>query len=86
MSPALQPGVEFASGHRLEPVAVAEVGVGEPFDAGDVFGGDVAQRRPQLTDPVAGQRVEDPGAVAAGSQEHRLGPCARRWCEVLATL
>ena len=29
----------------------------------NMFGRDIAQRRPQLSHPVAGQRVEDPRAV-----------------------
>jgi hypothetical protein len=43
--------------------------------AGDLLGGDVAQRRPQLGDALAGQPVVDPCAVPAGGE--KAGPCHR---------
>ena len=44
---------KLVSGDRLDVAPVAEVRGREPFDPGDVFGGHVAQRRPQLADPLA---------------------------------
>ena len=70
---ALQASGQLRAVDELDPVPIAEVGRGEPLEAGDMFGGDVAQRRPQVTDPVAGQRVEDPGAVPTCGQEPGAG-------------
>ena len=56
----------------LDAVAVTQVGVGQAFEPGDVCSRHVAQSRPQLTDPIAGQPIEDARAVAAGC--HEAGP------------
>ncbi len=69
----LQAGFEFASGHRFQAGAITDIGVGEFVDTGDVFGGDVAHRRPHVADAVTGQHVDDPGAFAAGAQHTGSG-------------
>jgi hypothetical protein len=51
-------GVEFR--------AVAEIGLCQLVQAGQVLLGDGPHRGPHLLDPLAAQRVEDAGAVAAG--------------------
>ena len=55
---ASQPGCELVSGDRLDVAPVAEIRGREPFDPGDVFGGHIAQRRPELTDSLARKHVK----------------------------
>jgi len=38
-----------------------------------VLAGDITQRAPQVGDPLAGQRVVDPGAVPSGGQQPSAG-------------
>jgi hypothetical protein len=66
-----QPGCELLAGDRLHVAPVAEVRGGEAFDAGNVFCGHVAQRRPELADPVARQRVEHARPLTATRQQAR---------------
>src|SRR5262249_56107540 len=60
-----EPGGELVAADDLDPVAAAQVGVGELAQAGHMVGGHLLQGRPQPGDLVAGQRVEDAGAVPA---------------------
>ena len=60
---------ELVDRDLLDLVAGAEVGVDEDIDVGDMGGGDVTQRRPQLSDSVTGEPVDDPLAVTTGLQE-----------------
>ena len=61
---ALQSRGELLAIDDVDAITVAEIGSREPLESGDVFTGDIAQRRPQFTDPLAGQRIEDARAVA----------------------
>lgn len=63
----LEAGVELPPGDGFQAGAVADVGFGEFVDPLDVVDGDVAQRRPQITDPVRGEGVDDPVAVTSGA-------------------
>ena len=67
-----EPDGQLVATDDLDPFPAAQVGVGEPVQAGHVLGRRLRQCRPQVGDPVAGQRVEDSGAVAAG--RHQPGP------------
>jgi len=51
---------------------IAEICGSESIDPGDVLRGNVAERRPQLTNSVAGECVIDPRAVTPSSYETRL--------------
>ncbi len=67
--PFAEPGEQLLAGHRVELGAVAEVRRGQPVELGDVLGGDVAQRRPELGDPWAAQPVVDAQAVPPAADE-----------------
>ena len=67
---------ELVGGDLLDCVSGAEVGVGEDVDVGDVGGGHVAERGPQLGDAVAGEPVDDALAVATGLQQAGVGEAA----------
>ena len=79
---ALEPPGQLVPVDHIDPVPLTQVGGGQALQAGHMIGGDVPHGRPQLRDPLAGERVEDPGPLAPGGDQ----ASARRWCEVLATL
>src|SRR5438132_8944622 len=64
---------ELVTTDLFDAVRRAEVGASELVEVGDVSGGDVAHRSPQLGDALAGEAVEDAGAVAPGGEY--AGPC-----------
>src|SRR2546429_8742684 len=80
---------ELVTTDLFDAVRRAEVGAGELVEVGDVSGGDVAHRSPQLSDAFAREAVEDAGAVAPGG-EHASpcqGPEGGRWiCDALGGL
>ena len=82
---ARQPLLELGGGDLLDPVALAQILVGEHAHLGHMADGDVADGRPQLADPLARQPVEDP----VPSRRERTSPARAstcRCCEVFATL
>ena len=60
---------ELGRGDVLHRVTLAEVLVGEHAHLGQMADGDVADRRPQLGDLVAGEAVDRARALAAGADE-----------------
>ena len=70
-----QPLREFVTTDLFDAGGSAEVGAGEPVEVGDVRGGDVAHRSPQVGHTFAGEAVEDAGAIAPGGED--AGPCER---------
>ena len=70
---ALEASGQLLAVDELYPVPIAEVGGGQLLEAGHMFGGNIAQRRPQLTHPVARQHVEDPRAVSTCDQDPGAG-------------
>ena len=82
-SPRASRSLELRRRELLDPVALAEVLVGEHAHLGDVPGGDVAHRRPQLGDAIARQPVDDPrcprGASAPDPPAPAPADAARCW-------
>jgi hypothetical protein len=66
---AAQAPLELGARDRLQLFAIAEVVRGQALDLGDPLGRNAAQHRPQLGDPLIGQGVVDPGALAAGADQ-----------------
>ncbi len=54
-------------------VALPQVRAGQTLQTRDMLGGHVAQRRPQLADPLARQRVEGTSPVAPGGEQPGAG-------------
>src|SRR5262245_13391849 len=71
--------LELVGRELLDFAAVSQILVGEDADLGDMAGCDVADRRPQVADPVTREPVVDTGAIAAGAHD----PAAGQHLEVL---
>ncbi len=69
----LQPCRQFATVDQIDSGVITQVGAGQPLQTGNMLAGHIPQRLPQRSDPVARERVEDPGTSPPSGEQPGSG-------------